>query len=78
MVHLKVSTCTNIRDATYRKFPEIRKFQIESKNFRKNETVSQDTQIIDQKGGKVLEKREMYQNSLIKNQMAIYSILHCI
>ena len=57
-----------------RKFPEIRKFEIERKNFRKNETVSVD-KIIDQKGGKGLEKRKMFQNSLIKHQNGNYSIL---
>ena len=40
----------------FRKFPEIRKFQIERKNFRKNETVSLDN-IIDQKGGKRFWKK---------------------
>ena len=40
----------------FRKFPEIRKFQIERKNFRKNETVSLD-KIIDQKGGKRFWKK---------------------
>ena len=40
---------------------------MERKNFRKNETMSLD-KMIDQKGGKGLEKRKMYQNSLIKNQ----------
>ena len=59
----------------FRKFPEIRKFEIERKNFRKNETVSLDKKIIDQKGGKGLEKRKMYQNSLIKHQNGNYSIL---
>ena len=50
----------------FRKLPEIRKFEIERKNFRKNETVSLEKKLIDQKGGKGLEKRKMYQNSLIK------------
>ena len=40
----------------FRKFPEIRKFQIERKNFRKNETVSLN-RIIDQKGGKRFGKK---------------------
>ena len=50
-----------------RKFPEIRKFQIERKNF-KNETVSLDKNNGSKKrgGGKVGKKE--YQNSLIKIQ----------
>ena len=39
----------------FRKFPEIRKFQIEGKNFRKNETVSLDENDWS-KGGKVWKK----------------------
>ena len=61
----------------FRKFPEIRKFQIERKNFRKNETVSLD-KIIDQKRGeKVLEKGKCIKIHLLKSKMAIYSILYC-
>ena len=41
----------------FRKFPEIRKFQIERKNFRKNEIMSLD-KIIDQKGGKRFGTKE--------------------
>ena len=41
----------------FRKFPGIRKFQIERKNFRKNEIMSLD-KIIDQKGGKDVEQRK--------------------
>ena len=52
----------------FKTFSEIRKFQIEKKNFRKSETVSLDKKIIDQRGGKGLEKRKMYQNSLIKKE----------
>ena len=58
----------------FRKFPEIRTFEIERKNFRKNETVSLEKKMIDQKGGKGLEKRKMYQNSLIKHQNGNYYI----
>ena len=52
----------------FRKLPEIRKFQIERKNFRTNETVSLDKNKLIKKGEKGLEKKKMYQNSLIKNQ----------
>ena len=53
----------------FRKFPEIRKFQIERKNFRKNETASVKIKIIDQKGGKRFGKiGNCIKNSLIKNQ----------
>ena len=50
------------------KFPEIRKFQIERKNFRKNETVSLDKNNWSKRGKRVWNKGNMYQNSLIKNQ----------
>ena len=51
----------------FRKFPEIRKFQIEIKNFRKNETVSLDKNNWSQRGERFGEK-EYVSNSLIKDQ----------
>ena len=50
------------------------KFQIERKNFRKNETVSLDKNN-DQKGGKGLEKGKCIIIPLLQTKMAIYSIL---
>ena len=52
----------------FRKFPEIRKFQIKRRNFRKNKTVSLDKKQKLSKRQERLEKRKMYQNSHIKNQ----------
>ena len=48
--------------------PFFRKFQIERKNFKKNKTVSLDKNNRSKKGGKGLEKRKIYQNSVIKNR----------
>ena len=51
----------------FRKFPEIRKFQIEIKNFRKNETVSLDKNNWSKRGERFGEM-ENVSNSLIKDQ----------
>ena len=58
----------------FRKFPEIRKFQIERNSVRKNETVYQ-IRIIDQKEGKRFGKKENIKIPLLKTEMAIYAIL---
>ena len=60
----------------FRKFPEIRKFQIERKNFRKNEIMSLD-KIIDQKGGggEVWNKGKCVKIPLLKTKMAVNPIL---
>ena len=47
--------------------PNCTSFKIRKKKLQKNEIVSLD-KIIDQKGETGLEKRKMYQNSLLKNQ----------
>ena len=60
----------------FRKFPEIRKFQIEIRTLGKNETVSLYIKMIDQKGVKRFGKRKIYQNSLIENQNG--NLLHTL
>ena len=50
---LRVGIVSSPEMPLFRKFPEIRKFEIERKNFRKNEI-----KIIDRKGGKVLKNKE--------------------
>ena len=53
--------------------PLFRQFQIERRNFRKNETVSLDKNNWIEKG---LVKRKMYQNLHIKNQNG--NLLHTV
>ena len=61
------------RDATFQEISWNQEI-CDRKNFRKNETVSLDKNN-DRKGGKGLEKRKIYPNSLIKHQNGNYSIL---
>ena len=50
----------------FRKFPEIRKFQIERKNFRKNESVSLDENNWSKRGEKVFKKGKCIKIYLLK------------
>ena len=55
----------------FRKFPEIRKFEIERKNFRKNETVSLEKKLLIKKGEKVWKKGKCIKIPLLNTKMAI-------
>ena len=55
----------------FRKFPEIRKFEIERKNFRKNETVSLEKKRLIKKGEKVWKIGKCIKIPLLNTKIAI-------
>ena len=70
-----IQLCLITEMPLFRKFPEIRKFQIKRKNFRKMK-VSLDKNDWSKRGERFGEKMKMYQYSLLKNQSG--SLFHTV